>query len=137
MASRPTTAQLEALLPSLLDQAFKGVVGRGRKTEKEITVSEPTLDALEDVFHEVVAAMPKDEFDSHEFILQLAHDHQRLYVQALAAYADTDRPFQIVHGEIARRLGRHKDLVSQREGKTISMDIFGQDNTAAVWQKVK
>ncbi len=100
-------------------------------------MSEPTLDALEDVFHEVVAAIQKDEFDSHEFILQLAHDHQRLYVRALAAYADTNRPFQIVHGEIAGRLGRHENLVSQKERKTISKDIFGQDNPAAVWQKVR
>ena len=50
---------------------------------------EPTLDALETVFAQVVAGMDKDEFDSHEFILKLACDHQHLYVNALTIYADT------------------------------------------------
>lgn len=98
-------------------------------------VPEPTLDALETVFPEVVAAIERDEFDSHEFILQLAHDHQRLYVEALAAYAYTDRPFQIVHGEIAKRLRNYEELVV-KTGETISRDIFGQQNTCAMWQKV-
>ena len=42
------------------------------------------LAALEVVFPEIVAAM-NDYFDSHDFILRLAHAHQRLYVSALAA----------------------------------------------------
>lgn len=97
---------------------------------------ESSLDALEVLYPQVVASMEKDDFDSHEFILKLAHDHQRLYVKALAAYADTDRPFQIVHGEIAKRLLTHQDLVV-KIGETISKDIFGQENSAAMWQKVR
>ena len=96
---------------------------------------ELTLDALENVFREVVKAMEKDEFDSHEFILRLAHDHQRLYVNALAAYADTDRPFQVVHGEIAKRLLNYGDLVV-KTGEAISKDIFGQSDSCATWRRV-
>ncbi len=96
---------------------------------------EPTLDALETVFAEVVAAMGKDEFDSHEFILKLACDHQHLYVNALATYADTDRPFQIVHGEIAKRLLACEGLVTKL-GETASEDIFGHVNACAAWRRV-
>ena len=96
---------------------------------------EPTLDALETVFAQVVAGMDKDEFDSHEFILKLACDHQNLYVSALATYADTDRPFQIVHGEIAKRLLTYGGLVI-KVGETASEDIFGHVNTCAAWRRV-
>ena len=60
----------------------------------------PELAALESVFPSVIATMDP-YFDSHDFILKLAHKHQRLYVTALAAYADHEYPFQIVHGDIA------------------------------------
>ena len=97
---------------------------------------EPTLDNLETVFAQVVDVLEKDEFDSHEFILRLAHEHQRLYVEALAAYAYTDRPFQVVHGEIAKRLLKYPNLVV-KTGETVSEDIFGQENQCAWWRKVK
>lgn len=92
------------------------------------------LAALEQVFPEVIATVG-DYFDSHDFIRKLAQAHQRLYVQALARYARTDRPFQIVHGEIARRLLRHPEL-ARRIGDHSSRDIFGQSGSAAVWQRV-
>ena len=70
-------------------------------------------------------------FDSHDFILKLAHAHQRLYVAALAAYVDHEHPFQIVHGEIARRLLNHPELVN-RVGVRNSRDLFRQKNSATV-----
>jgi hypothetical protein len=97
---------------------------------------EPTLDALETVFAQVVAGMDKDEFDSHEFILKLACDHQHLYVSALATYANTNRPFQIVHGEIAKRLLTHHGEVVTKTGEATSEDIFGHVNTCAMWRRV-
>jgi hypothetical protein len=45
------------------------------------------------------------------------------------------RPFQIVHGEIARRLLKHPDLIT-KTGERDSRDIFGHINRAAVWRKV-
>ena len=98
-------------------------------------MSAPTLDALEKTFPEIVSKM-NDYFDSHDFILKLAQAHQRLYVAALAAYADKEYPFQIVHGEIARRLLKRPELVT-KVGEHISSDIFGQKSSATVWCKVK
>lgn len=89
------------------------------------------FEALEDVYPSVVEVMDS-KFDSHDFILKLAHMYQRLYVQALIEYADSDRPFQIVHGQIAQRLRKHADLVTY-DGETDSKDIFKQKNSAAVW----
>ena len=91
------------------------------------------LDSLETVFPEVIALM-ESEFDSHQFILALAQAHQRLYVAALSGYADTDRPFQIVHGELAKRLYNFPNLVT-KVGEHYSEDIFRQANSAAVWRK--
>ena len=80
-----------------------------------------TLDQLEAHFPDLIALMPA-EFDSHEFIL------------ALANYADRDKPFMIVHGEIARRLQNYTDRL-RKVGEHDSQDIFGQLNSAVVWQK--
>jgi hypothetical protein len=93
------------------------------------------FEALKAAFPEIVATMG-EYFDSHDFILKLAHAHQRLYVAALAAYVDHEHPFQIVHGEIARRLLNHPELVT-RIGERTSRDIFGQKSSATVWCKVE
>ena len=96
---------------------------------------ESAFRALEDVFPAVVSTMG-EYFDSHDFILRLAHAHQRLYVDALAKYRTHEHPFQIVHGEIARRLLNHPELVT-RIGERTSRDIFGQKSSATVWCKVE
>ena len=95
---------------------------------------ESAFRALEDVFPDVVSMMG-EYFDSHDFILRMAHTHQRLYVAALAEYLTHEHPFQIVHGEIARRLLNHPELVV-RIGERTSRDIFGQKSSATVWCKV-
>ena len=92
-----------------------------------------TPDQLEAHFPDLITLMPA-EFDSHEFILALAHSQQRDYVLALANYADRDKPFMIVHGEIARRLQNYTDRL-RKVGEHDSQDIFGQLNSAVVWQK--
>jgi hypothetical protein len=97
-------------------------------------MAESALATLEAAFPEVVATMG-EYFDSHDFILKLAHAHQRLYVAALAKYRTHEHPFQIVHGEIARRLLNHPELVT-RVGVRNSRDMFGQKNSATVWCKV-
>ena len=98
-------------------------------------MAESALQALEAAFPDVVAQM--DEFfDSHDFILALAQMEQQLYIKALAAYVKHEHPFQIVQGEIARRLSRHSDLVV-RVGETTSKDIFHHTGSAVVWRKNK
>ncbi len=91
------------------------------------------LEALVAVYPSVLDTL-KDGFDSHDFFLTLAHQHQRLYVQALVTFADMDYPFMAVHGEIAKRLSR-SGLVKPN-GKRNSCDIFKQMNSATVWDKV-
>jgi hypothetical protein len=98
-------------------------------------MTESPFDALEAEYPGIIEAMP-DEFNAHQFILHLAHRHQRLYVLALALYADTNRPFQIAHGEIARRLHNHPRLVT-KIGDRLSKDIFGESQEASVWRKVR
>ena len=96
-------------------------------------MAESALEALEAAFPEVVATMG-EYFDSHDFILKLAHAHQRPYVAALAR-CKSNHPFQIVHRELSRRLSNHPELVS-RIGERTSRDIFGQKSSATVWCKV-
>lgn len=91
------------------------------------------LDQLETRFAEIVALMPQ-EFDTHNFILKLAHSNQRLYVQALAQF-DSDTPFNELHKQIGRRLAKHSELVTSN-GSTTSPDIFGNRGTAEKWRKV-
>ena len=93
-----------------------------------------TLNSLEETFTEIIELMPST-FDSHAFIIKLAHRHQRLYVRALNDYANNDRPFQTVHGEISKRLHKFSHLV-HKVGETQSEDIFGQVNSAALWEKI-
>jgi hypothetical protein len=75
-------------------------------------------------------------FDSHEFILKLAQDYQRLYVHALQEYAESERPFQILHGLLVQRLLNFPELVA-KIGEQNTEDIFRQVNSAIIWQKVK
>ena len=98
-------------------------------------MSATEFESLEAVYSQVIALMP-EPFDSHQFILKLAQEYQRLYVQALIEYAESERPFQIAHGQIAKRLHNFPNLVT-KIGEHISKDIFLQDNSAAIWQKVR
>ena len=98
-------------------------------------MSKDSFEQLEAKYEEIVNWMP-DEFDSHEFILKLAQEHQRLYVQALYTYKDNNQPFQSVHKEIAKRLKKRIDLVKYLRSEP-SDNIFGLKSKAAVWHKVK
>ncbi len=99
-------------------------------------MSKEGFERLEELFPRIVKLMPKDEFDSHDFILTLAQKHQKLYVQLLHVYKDNNQPFQSVHKEIPKRLKKRVDLV-KHIGKHSSKNIFGLENNCAVWRKVK
>jgi hypothetical protein len=98
-------------------------------------MSASEFESLESVYEQVIALMP-NKFDSHDFILKLAQKYQQLYVQALVEYAESERPFQAIHGQIAMRLLKFPNLVT-RVGEHISKDIFLQDSSATLWQKVE
>lgn len=92
------------------------------------------FESLESVYEQVIAQMP-NRFDSHEFIIKLAQEHQQLYVKALAEHVESEKPFQIVHSQIAMRLLKYPNLIA-RVGEHISRDIFLRENIATLWQKV-
>lgn len=93
---------------------------------------------LELKFPGVVDQM-KDTFDSHEFLLILAQQSQPEYINALYAYKVSGNlaPFQVVHGLIMKKLRQHTDLVLLLRDDKPSIDIWGNSNECAEWQKVK
>jgi hypothetical protein len=91
---------------------------------------------LLEFYPEVIDQMP-NRFNSHEFILKLAHQHQGPYVRALAQYAGTDRPFGIVHGRLAKLLYEKFSHLVRYVGDEPSHDIFGHSSEVALWIKVK
>jgi hypothetical protein len=76
----------------------------------------------------------RNRFNAHQFILDLARHNQRLYILALAQYIDSDAPFMIVHGRLARALHNWENLI-QKVGGESSPDIFGHPNGASIWVK--
>ena len=96
-------------------------------------MSEDDFRPLEAFYEQVIALMP-NRFDSHDFILKLAQEHQQLYVQAFVDYVEREKPFQPVHAQIAARLHKYPHLVT-KIGEHISKDILLQEKTVALWQK--
>jgi hypothetical protein len=94
------------------------------------------FEKLEAVFPQIVKLMSEDIFDSHEFILVLSQKYQRLYIEALYAFRDKNRPFHAVHMAIGKRLKKRVDLVTHIRFRQ-SNNIFGEKSRVAVWQKVK
>ena len=98
-------------------------------------MSSEIFEELEDCYPDVIEMM-EDEFDSHDFILKLAHKNQTLYVQALIEYAGNEQPFQSVHKEIAKRLKKYPEQVVATGAKRNSENIFRVKSPAEVWRKV-
>jgi len=90
-------------------------------------------------YPDLIESMP-DEFSSHRFILKLAQENQVEYVNALYAYrysesGDEGKPFQVVHGLLAKGLRQFPDMVEYVK-EISNIDIFGQSNSAAWWLKL-
>jgi hypothetical protein len=90
-------------------------------------------------YPEIIAQM-QNTFTSHQFILELARQHQALYINALYAYRDRmyrqhSAPFFIVHGNLAKHLNAFPELV-RKTGQVNSNDIFGRPNRCESWQKI-
>jgi hypothetical protein len=98
-------------------------------------MSPSVLDDLVSHYPEVISKLP-DRFDSHEFILRLAQDHQCLYVQALQKYAKSEYPFKYLHFLLARHLLAFPEWVV-KTGHHNSENIFRGISDAAIWQRVK
>ncbi len=94
---------------------------------------------LFDLYPKIIREMD-DRFDSHEFIIKLAIDYQRDYVEALYSYRKSKyrskfAPFKVVHGILAKRLTSHQDLIDRILPDKDSMDIFGNKDSASRWNK--
>jgi len=95
---------------------------------------------LHEQYPAVIDQMPQ-EFTSHEFILRLAQQYQRLYVDALHSYRDTTRlgtpaPFMNVHRELSKGLRSFPELVTHIADDAPSTDIFDMSQSCARWRKV-
>ncbi len=98
---------------------------------------EHDFSALYQCYPTVIGKM-QPEFTSHEFILRLAQQNQKLYIEALYAYRDVPRadgqaPFMMVHGILAKHL--HDCPEVEFMGNVSSTDIFGQSSTCAKWRQ--
>jgi hypothetical protein len=77
----------------------------------------------------------ENKFDTHELILDLAHNNQPLYVRGLHATGG-DHPFQTFHARIGtslRRLAPGLSLSEPEEWR--SRDIFGQNSQCMKWRR--
>jgi len=90
------------------------------------------LDEIQQCYLEIIDVMPK-RFNSHEFILELAHRYQGLYIKVLAQYVDSPSPFMSAHGQLAKRLNNF-DQIKQLAYES-STNIFGGTSDAMVWTK--
>ncbi len=85
-------------------------------------------------YPELIIQMPP-VFTSHEFILALARQHQRLYIEALYAYRDAVDPFKTVHATLAMHLKQYPELV-RYDQRVSSRNIFGRPGDCAQWEKL-
>jgi hypothetical protein len=78
-----------------------------------------------------------EKFTSHEFILRLAQQHQRLYIKALHSYYDEPAPFRTVHSILAKHLHAYPKLIELVRHDAPSTNIFGQSSQCAEWRRLK
>jgi len=92
--------------------------------------------SLYDRYPAAINRMP-EIFTSHQFILTLAQENQRLYIEALYSYRMREAPFKVVHGILAAYL-RHVSKLVRRLGNAdvASPNVFGEHGSCALWQRV-
>jgi fructose-1,6-bisphosphatase len=97
---------------------------------------------LLDHYPEIIDQMD-NVFTSHQFFLALAQRYQKLYIEALYAYRDSEHrggaaPFRTVHGILAQYLNDYPHLVTRDPPNedVASKNIFGRPDTCAQWCKL-
>jgi hypothetical protein len=91
------------------------------------------LDDIKSHYPAVIAGMGS-EFNSHEFILRLAQEHQAAYIRVLYHYVESNHPFKQAHGALAQALEQFDTLIEKIANKE-SNNIFGEKSLAIVWSK--
>ena len=90
----------------------------------------PLTQEILDLYPHLIAQMP-DEFTSHKFILKLACNHQKIYIEALYPYRASEAPFRALHVEMAHAIANHCDRI----GEVDSVNIFGKPSPCMKWKK--
>lgn len=81
-----------------------------------------------------IIEMMSEQFDSHEFILKLAHDNQQEYIEALYEYRENPAPFRTLHAILSRALHSHRDRVEDL-GTAKTNNIWMESNDCHLWRK--
>ncbi len=93
---------------------------------------------LENAMSSALEAM-KPEFDTHQFILELASKNQKQYIEALASI-DSNKPFQTLHSAIGKKLKKiateGEYPIREVESGVSSPNIFGEPSSCSTWQKL-
>jgi len=89
---------------------------------------------IDNQYPAVIALMPAT-FTSHQFILRFAQQNQGHYIDALAAYRNSQTPFRTLHAQLSERLHLFDNVILHR-GTVRSDDIFGDQSECAQWEKL-
>ncbi len=97
--------------------------------EKFMTVH---LDGIKDM---IKKKLPKDKFDSHEFIKSFAKEFEDTYVSFLSNYDGNNH--RTVHFQIANYIRKNMEYLKiQKNGKRNSDSIFGRNVPNEEWIKI-
>jgi hypothetical protein len=96
-------------------------------------MSTPDVEALLPHYPAIIDQMP-ETFTSHDFILALAQQYQREYIDVLYACRDEDNPFMVAHIRLAKGLNHFPEKVEKSE-RVNSKNIFGGWNEVRAWRK--
>jgi uncharacterized protein (DUF2225 family) len=99
-------------------------------------MSASVFDKLEEIYPNIIAMLPDESFNTHEFMLKLTQEYQEFYVQALIEYSQNEQPSLMVIGQITKRLKERNDLVIYIRSESIE-NVFEQKHDFEVWQKVR
>jgi hypothetical protein len=99
-------------------------------------MSTSIFDKLEEIYPNIIAMIPDEPFNTHEFMLKLTQEYQELYVQALIEYSQHEQPSLMVLGQIVGILKKRNDLVTYLRSESIE-NVFEQKYDFEVWQKVQ
>jgi hypothetical protein len=88
----------------------------------------------------VIEALPA-QFITHQFLRELSRQQQVLYIEALYAHRHVLRsgkpaPFLVVHSQLAQQLLECSHLIQKLQSAVSSVDLFGNPNSAALWEKL-
>lgn len=99
-----------------------------------MNVNEFMKDNLDVIKNKIIKNIPKNTFDSHEFIRHFAKEFEVEYVSFLSKY--DNEPFRNVHAQIGLFLSLNKEFLNLKDdGNIDSPNIFGNESSNEIWVK--